>query len=293
MRGCYEMNSSVYDEYAPKLIAGGYFPLPIGPGTKAPHRYTPSEGTYRLLEGWQERPEPILTPQPGANIGVRCGAGLVVLDCDDDDAALRVAEILPSPVGKEGARGFSLAFRADFDVPSENWTNEDGELMLQVLSTGRQTVIPPSIHPDTGRPYRDHNGSTFYNTPLSALPLLPRDYRERIAALGYLSAEEIGREQKPEATDTTEKDDSDSPFWELNGIAMKNLAAWVPDLNLYRCRRRSGRTASYEAVATWRASSTGRPNEQRDLNLKISGQHGIKDFGDDRTYSPLDLVMAA
>src|SRR5262249_37699086 len=105
------MTPSIYDIGAPKLWEKGYFPLPIAPGTKAPHRWTPSEGTYRLLEGWQDRPEPILTPQPGANIGVRCGAGLVVLDCDDEDAALRVDEILPLPVGKTGVRGFSLAFR--------------------------------------------------------------------------------------------------------------------------------------------------------------------------------------
>ena len=86
--------NNIYNECAPKLVTMGYFPLPIGPGSKAPHRYTPSEGTYRLLDGWQERPEPILTPQPGANVGVRCGNGLVVLDCDDDEAALRVADLL-------------------------------------------------------------------------------------------------------------------------------------------------------------------------------------------------------
>jgi len=49
---------------------------------------------------------------------------------------------------------------------------------------------------------------------------------------------------------------------------------------------------SYEAVATWRASSEGRALEQRKLNLKISGL-GIKDFGTDEGFSPIDLVMRA
>src|SRR5262245_24709298 len=117
------MAGSIYNEYAPKLIDMGYFPLPIAPWTKAPHRWTPSLQKFELLRGWSERPDPILTDQPGAGIGVRCGNGLVVLDCDDDDAALRIAEILPSHVGKEGARGFWLASSAHFEVPAENFTD--------------------------------------------------------------------------------------------------------------------------------------------------------------------------
>jgi hypothetical protein len=65
----------------------------------------------------------------------------------------------------------------------------------------------------------------------------------------------------------------------------------VPQLNIYKLRRR-GQTPSYEGVAQWRQSTTGRPLEERALNLKISGV-GIKDFGDGRGYSPLDLVVAA
>ena len=54
-----------------------------------------------------------------------------------------------------------------------------------------------------------------------------------------------------------------------------------------------GRFASYEAVATWRDSTTGRPKEDRKLNLQISGAKGIIDFGTMQGYSPINLVMAA
>src|SRR5262249_7665658 len=74
--------------------------------------------------------------------------------------------------------------------------------------------------------------------------------------------------------------------------ALQNLMLWVPHLGLSNCARQRGRFPSYIAVAHWRPSSTGRPLEQRGQNLKICGS-GIKDFGDGRTYSPIDLVMAA
>ena len=58
---------------------------------------------------------------------------------------------------------------------------------------------------------------------------------------------------------------------------------------LYRCRRTQ---KGYEAVPTWRPSTTGRELGKRHLNLKIVPE-GIRDFGADQGYTPLDLVMAA
>src|SRR5262245_25504877 len=290
------MSGDIYNECAPQLIAGGYFPLPIAPGTKAPHRYIPSEQRFELLSGWQERPEPILTPQPGAGISVRCGNGLVAIDYDDDDAALKVSEALGgSPIGKAGKRAWTDFYYADFEVVSENVTDADGVLMLQILSAGRQTVIPPSIHMDTGEPYRYHNGRSLTDTPKTELPPLPRDFRERILALGYLApgVKDAKPQQQTEEPRHQEAADDEGPFQALNRLALKDLVAWVPALDLYRCHRRPGPHASYEAVATWRPSTTGNPPEKRKLNLKISGKHGIKDFGDGRGYSPIDLAMAA
>ena len=58
---------------------------------------------------------------------------------------------------------------------------------------------------------------------------------------------------------------------------------------LYRCRRTQ---KGYEAVPTWRPSTTGRELGKRHRNLKIV-MDGIRDFGADQGYTPLDLVMAA
>jgi len=87
--------------------------------------------------------------------------------------------------------------------------------------------------------------------------------------------------------------DSDSPFRDLNELALKNLEAWVPDLGIYKCVRQRGRFTSYVGVAQWRPSAThGTDLDKRDRNLKICSS-GIRDFGDNRGYTPIDLVMAA
>jgi hypothetical protein len=48
----------------------------------------------------------------------------------------------------------------------------------------------------------------------------------------------------------------------LKSKALANLDAWVPLLDLYNCRRKHG---GYEAVATWRPSSSGRAMATRDI----------------------------
>jgi AAA domain/Bifunctional DNA primase/polymerase, N-terminal len=288
---------SVYNEFAPKLAAQGYYPVPIGPGTKAPHRYVPSKKQFKLWAGWHEYPRPIETPQPGAGIGVRTGDGVVAFDYDDEDAALIIAEVFPSSsVNKEGQRGFTPFYRSSRPISSEDWVDANGKVVLQILSRGRQTVIPPTVHPDTGVPYKWTNGRSLYDTRLDELPELPEDYRERLLQLGYVPRKEKRHKEPPlhdgGGYEEMYEGESESPFQEINDLAMRDFAKWVPDLNLYGCRRLRGRYPTYEAVATWRPSNTGRPLEKRKRNLSISGK-GISDFGTGRGYSPLDLVMAA
>jgi hypothetical protein len=285
---------SAYDDYQPKLSANGYFALSIGPGTKAPMVIV--NGKYENMVDWTapgRRMAPL--PQPGAGVGVRLGKQrgggyLVALDWDNDTLAIAAMYEFPSAVCKEGRRGFTAFFVAHRAIPSKDF-RVDGACVVQVLSTGRQTVLPPSIHPDTNRAYIWSGERTLLDTDIESLPELPMDYLDRINSIIASAKMKLDAEEglKPA---TAEAYDDDGPFAALNGTAMRDLAGWVPDLNLYNCRRKSGRYASYEAVATWRPSSTGRPNDQRKLNLQISGR-GIKDFGTMQGYSPINLVMAA
>ena len=293
--------SNVYDTYAPKLLERGFYPLPIGPNSKKPQHFVPSLNEFRDTQGWTHPARrPDTSPQPGAGIGVRLGkqadgSYLVAIDWDNDEAAIAAMDIFPPTVTKEGARGFTAFYKSSAPIASHDF-RVNGRAAAQVLSDGRQTVVPPTMHPDAKRPYTWTSKYTLYSiSSLGELPEIPADYVERIEKilrpLGY----------EPEPVDGRDDDDRDhgggdrdgDPFWELNKLAMRNLAAWVPDLNLYNCQRQRGRYASYEAVATWRPSTTGRPLEQRDRNLSISGDKGITDFGTNEKFSPIDLVMRA
>ena len=69
----------MYDDNAPKAIANGYHTLPISPvgfaPVKAPVRFEPGYNKFVLFKGWTTQSAPFAGGQPGANIGVRCGAG--------------------------------------------------------------------------------------------------------------------------------------------------------------------------------------------------------------------------
>jgi hypothetical protein len=238
-----------------------------------------------MYKGWAVATTPLTSPQPGAGIGLRCGNGLVALDYDDDEAALKISEVLPSSVNKAGKRAFTSLHYADFEVSSEDIYDANGRMVAQILSTGRQTVMPPTIHAETKLPYYYTNGKSCHDTPLTELPPLPRDYREKIMALGYTFG---GSRRK---TETTETPDGEQSEWrEVNDTALKNLEKWVPHLGLRDFQRNRGGGASYRAVACYRESVTGRPLEQRDRNLSIH-PNGIVDEGIKKGFTPINLVM--
>jgi hypothetical protein len=113
------------------------------------------------------------------------------------------------------------------------------------------------------------------------LPPLPEDILEKITvALAPFG----GQVEMPAAQVIAAED---TPHRQLNEAALANLAAWVPALPLYRLKAARG---GYEAAPTWRPSASGKSDDERELNLKIHPK-GIKDFGIDVGYTPIDLVM--
>ncbi len=145
------------------------------------HEKRPMEligGTWRGLGDWtrfamapaDRQTRARWAAMPGAGIGLLMGAAagldgagvaMVVVGIDDDREGLgegpdalgdAIRSLLPASPCKAGRKGCTwlARMRADeaksFDYKGPNGT-------VQLLAAGKQTVVPPSIHPDTGRPY--------------------------------------------------------------------------------------------------------------------------------------------
>ena len=156
--------ASVFDDYAPLYRAAGFRVVPIAPGTKYPGVHQ-GFGSYIALVGWPT--SNVTDPQPGAGVGLICGESLVAADIDSDDEALGVELIDAITDGngtvitKIGRRGQTLLLQPPpgVKVKSRKFLI-NGATAFEMLAEGRQTVLPPTVHPDLKAPYRWGNGAT-------------------------------------------------------------------------------------------------------------------------------------
>lgn len=295
---------SAFASTAPRLYYFGYNPIPIMPGNKMPGMMVGDE--WRAFKGWNDycttRPSQfqinMWSKWPNAGVGVACGMGLICIDIDFEECMAPLLAILPiSHVQKKGRKGVSLFYRGNTDViRSRNFRTPDRVGLVDLLSEGKQTVLPPSIHPDTGEPYYWWTDDTLLDTPLEDLTELPDDIADRIGeVLKQFGYDPDGDRKASHGRDAKRYvasaggSDATTMFHRANDAALTNLHAWVPKLGLRRCFR-SG--AGFKAVAEWRPSGSGRAFHLRHANLSFTTQ-GIRDFGDGRGYSPIDVVMEA
>lgn len=180
--------SNLFATHAPAYWQRNIPVIPLLPGQKRPG-----------IDAWQMFSDTMPSPEQQArwlhdfangNMGLVLGAqsSVCMLDVDTDDPRVHqlVETILPrSPWKRFGKKGFALAFR---------WSGQrtfrikqaDEATVMELLSSKTQIVLPPSIHPDTGRPY---TANAELLDVYDALPTLPRDVevilREGLKELGY------------------------------------------------------------------------------------------------------------
>lgn len=157
-------------------LSNGYVPLRLDPNSKAAvhngwQTETPSEDGIRRQFA---RP---------SNIGIRCGdlhedqTCLVAIDVDLDEPELircverAIGQKVPVKRGRKGATYF---IRIDRETKSSkiSW-HRDGkkQAAIDILARNSQTVVPPSIHPDTEMPYQWLSRATLENTDYRTLPV--------------------------------------------------------------------------------------------------------------------------
>jgi putative DNA primase/helicase len=173
------MKTGPFLEYARHLIENGYSPVPIRPGQKRPLAF--EWETLRTTPLTEDQIQQVATYFPDAGLGVAGGFNdLVPIDVDTDDREIRAAvrSVLPKAlVVKRGRRGATAFFRGK--LASCKLKGADGKPLVEILSTG-QSVIPPTIHPDLGKPYVWLTDRTLFDVLPSDLPEITEAHMEAL-----------------------------------------------------------------------------------------------------------------
>lgn len=131
--------------------------------------------TEAMRESW-------LHSYPDSNIGLPFGpaSGLCAIDIDTLDADIEEAikSVLPGypnfPWIRVGKKGMGLIFKWQ-GQPNFKLRNDKNESIVEFLGKGNQLVLPPSIHPDTEKPYTSN--SNLWEV-LDQIPPLPMNIEQ-------------------------------------------------------------------------------------------------------------------
>ena len=144
---------------------------------------------------------------PHAGIGLAATHGINFADIDTLNAKfvdVIKAILPPTPAIKIGQKGETLFYRADF--PARHF-DINGERVLDWLGHGSQSVLPPSIHERTGRPYKWIGIKHLQDLSPGDLPLVtPDNMAELVAALEKLGYRE------PVPRQARSDDDFNTPY---------------------------------------------------------------------------------
>lgn len=172
-----------FAQHAQKYLERGYAVIPIVSGQKYPlvkewSKYSGSLPSESEIENW-------IWMYPDASIGLVCGkaSGAVAIDVDTEDPAqLQIIESIlpPSPVRKKGKKGFTADYRYDGHKSEKLKLNGSPKPVVELMSDGNQTVLPPSPHPDVPEGYRWETPDTLLHVSGAELPELPRDILGRL-----------------------------------------------------------------------------------------------------------------
>lgn len=183
-------------------LARGVMPIPIRPRLKKPKtQHLPEDISWNKVKVTEENLDEHFAP--GDNVGGLWGkpSGWIVdVDLDWDEAAKLAPHILPETFiyGRRSRPGTHYLYRCKGVNTFKRGTHgKDGEIIVEVRSTGTQSVLPPSIHPDGERFEINHDVEFSELSPaklerlvdrLAALAVFTRCYPEGKGRHDYVHA---------------------------------------------------------------------------------------------------------
>jgi hypothetical protein len=173
--------SGIFANEAPRYRAAGFWPRPIQLGSKAckvkgwtlPDSEIEKADLDRWLEQYSQQGIGLLMGSPLPD-----GTTLGALDIDRDEY-VGVAKALlggDPPCGRIGSKGAVFFVRVTPGIGNHDFFAGGDERKVwgkvaETLFDKRLCVIPPTIHMDTGQPYR-WIGTPLLKVDLSTLPLI-------------------------------------------------------------------------------------------------------------------------
>lgn len=149
------MTDLIFATHAPKHWAAGLPVLPLMPREK--RVLLNAWSAYCVVMPTPEQQGAWLREHSNGNMGLPLGpcSGLLAIDIDtEDDRVLKIVDEVCgySPWVRRGKKGsvriYKFGGQRTFRIKDIN-----NNTILECLSQGAQVVLPPSIHPDTQRPY--------------------------------------------------------------------------------------------------------------------------------------------
>lgn len=169
----------MFAAYCRKYYESGYQPIPILPNTKdaflggaqSHKHWSENRIPEKMIDAWEAR-------FPNHNIAIVLGSAgkLMCLDIDCEDPEL-LKLIPPTPVIRKGRPGRAGAF---FYKHSKNIHNRNFKDVLEFLTRGRYIMAPPSIHPDTNKPFEWAGPETLLSVDPEYLPEISTEEMEAI-----------------------------------------------------------------------------------------------------------------
>jgi hypothetical protein len=170
----------IFAEWAPLYRNHGFYPRPISPNTKACHardwQKPDPEVPSSELEAW---------PSKHGVLGIGLlmgspfpdGTTLGALDIDHDDyVRLGRALLRDPPSGRVGKKGAVFFVRVRGSLSNPEFRVQGGQAkrygkVAECLFIKKLCVIPPTIHPETGRPY-EWIGKPLHEVDFEELPIV-------------------------------------------------------------------------------------------------------------------------
>jgi hypothetical protein len=284
------------EEFGWQLLERDISFVPIAPGTKRPGKWSKQDG-WEGMGDWtrytKRRPTEIelshWTHWPDAGLGVVLGeiSNLTCIDKDYDlpggeDALQRF--IPDSIVSKRGEKGWTRFYQFNGERSCSFDVND--RRVLDILSTGRQTVIPPTMHPSGCHYVWTSHDTLFDLTSTRDLPKLPDTWLDDCAAfLEPWQTEKDKRVSKKQLAPPDSQGAIDTSlslqaqyFRDLNAQALARLDEWVPKLIPDARQDKDG----------WRCRAAWRNAQNPNVGIHPSG---IRDWGGGYGMTPIDIVM--